>query len=53
MLVKVRKLVTHFIVMCNNQAYFPAAKCVTYIEVGDTSVEVALEVEGGNIVTCI
>ena len=42
----------HFVVTHNDQASFAAAKCVTYIKVSATSIAMALEVEGGNIVTC-
>ena len=43
----------HFVVTCNDQASFDAAKCVNYLEGGYKSFAVALEVEGGNIVTCV
>ena len=42
----------HFIVPRNEKASFAADRCVMYLEGGDTSVPVALEVEGSNIVTC-
>ena len=42
----------HFIVMRNEKASFAEARCMMYLEGGDTSVTVALEVEGSNIVTC-
>ena len=44
---KVKEFITHFVGARDVQAYFYAAKCMTYIEGGDTSVEIALEVEGG------
>ena len=42
----------NFVVTFDDQASFAAAKCVTYIEGSATSVAVALDLEGGNIVTC-
>ena len=41
----------HFVVTHNDQSYFDAVKCVAYLEGGATSAAVALEVEGGSIVT--
>ena len=37
--------------VCDDQASFSAAKHLTYLVGGETSVGVALEVEGGKIVT--
>ena len=48
---EVNDFVTHFVGTCDNHVSFAAAKCVVYIEGGATPVAVALEVEGGNIVT--
>ena len=42
----------HFVVTCEEQASFAVAKFVKYIKVGATSVAIALEVEGSNILTC-
>ena len=42
----------HFVLTCNDQAYLDADKCMAYLEGGVTSAAVALEVEGGKIITC-
>ena len=42
----------HFVVTCNNQASFVAAKYVTYTEGYTTAAAVAMEVGGSNIITC-
>ena len=42
----------NFVVAYNDQASFVASECVTYLEGGATSIAVAMEVEGGSIVTC-
>ena len=47
-----KEFVTNFVLTCDDQASFSAPKCVTYLEGNATSVAVALEVDGGNIVTC-
>ena len=51
-MVEVEEFVTHFVVVCDYQAYFAAAKWVTYIKVDDTSVSFALEVGVGYSITC-
>ena len=48
---EVKEFVMQFVVTCDDQTSFAAAKCMAYVKGGATSVAVALEVEGGNIVT--
>ena len=49
---KVKEFDTHLVVMCDYQVTLAAAKCVMDLKGGATYATVALEVEGGNIVTC-
>ena len=49
---KVYEFVTYFVAMCNDKAYFSAAKYVMCIEGCATAVIFALEVGGDNIITC-
>ena len=49
---KVEEFVTHFVVMCDDQAYFAAANSETYTEANDPSVAFSLVVGGGNSITC-
>ena len=42
----------HFVVTRKYQASFAAEECVSNIEGGATSTEVALECQGINVVTC-
>ena len=49
---EVKDIVTHFVVIHDDQASNSAATFVMYIEYGTTYVVVAMEVEGGSIVAC-
>ena len=48
---KVKEFVIQLVVTRDEQASFAEAKCVTFLERVSTSIALALEVEGGNIVT--
>ena len=41
----------NFVVTCDEEASFDAAKYVTYIKVNAKSITVSMEVGGGNIIT--
>ena len=48
---EVKEVFTQSVVTCDDQASFAADKCMKYPKGGNTSISVALEVEGSNIVT--